>query len=413
MKVSVNKYLFSLGVFVLAWSPAVFAQQDVNGPGDTTITGVGVADGVEFTAQGVDLSTLLVGDGVDINTNLHPVGISTDLPNGGTVEFQGTTSISTIDGTVGAIGLTLLNINGGLGSSTLIFNDVVRTATFNVTGNGTMQFNADAHGALQFDTDGFLIVGGGTIFTGAVTNLAFNTGTVTLGSASLLTGAGGDPTNTLKQVNVLDGNATWDGAIHVQNVSLGTNTLFHTDTLQLGTSAAPAIINTTLLSDVTFGNISMLGFSDSILGGSVTVNVSDGSAILTSGQPLFIVSAGAGSNAVPVNVTGGTRYTYRGLNINGNIEIIPTSILLSSIASNPTAAAVGAVLNSLISIAAANPGSDLAFIENALFSLPNGAAFEEALLQISLTSNKLEYSGYLNLPHHFLGEVVKMEEGGF
>ena len=186
-----------------AWSPTVYAVvQIVSGATPVALNANGVADGVSFTAQGVTPSTLTVGDGQNINNDNNAIGAQTSNPGVGTIIFQGTASTSIVNGTVGAID-SFQNIQGGLGASTIIFNGVVSTATFDVTGNGTVQFNSTANAALTFNTDGSLILGAGTIFNGAVNNLAANTGTVTLNSASTLNGAVGGAVGAVKQVNVV------------------------------------------------------------------------------------------------------------------------------------------------------------------------------------------------------------------
>lgn len=358
------------------------AVQNVSGAVAVPLDANGVADGAAFTAQGVTPSTLTVGNGENINNNSNSNGVTTDSPGVGTIQFLGTTGTSIVNGAVGPIN-SMGSIQGGLGSSTIIFNGVVSAATFTVTGNGTMRFNNTANGALTFNTDGNLIVGAGATFNGAVNNLAANTGTLTLGSASTLIGAVGSAVGALKQVNVLDGNATITGALSATNFSLLTNTLTLNGALALPVNS---VINTTVVSDTLFGNIFGGAGDDQISAASVTVNVDATGAILT-GAPLFVVTAGSGTSAVPIIVTDNSvRYSFIGNNLNGNITITPTLIPSSELVTNPNAAAVGSVWDALIPIAAANPGTDLAFVQTQLNALPTAAAYEDALLQIGPAS---------------------------
>lgn len=231
--------------------------------------------------------------------------------------------------------------------------------------------------------DGTLVIGGGATFNGAVTNLAANTGTLILNNASILNGAVGSSVGALKRVNVVGGNATINGALSATNFSLGTNTLGLTGALALPVNTT---INTTVISDTIFGNINAAGQNDNITAPVVTINVDASQALLT-GAPLFVVNAGAGSSGVPITVNGDNiRYSFIGNNLNGSITITPSIIPASQLVTNPVASAVGTVLDALIPIAAANPGSDLAFVELQLNSLTSAAALEDAFLQIAPAS---------------------------
>ena len=362
-----------------ACSPAVFAavQQIIPLANTVAIDANGTANGVQFT--GVSPGGVLQIPSGDINSTFptnFTSAASTVNPNAGTLNFQDTSGVSTVHGTVGAIGLELFNINGGLGSSTIVFTGgAVLTNTFNVTGNGAMEFQNTTTGALQFNTDGTLILDPGVLFTGAVTNLSANTGTISLNSASTLTGGAGTAVSPVKQINVIGGNATLNGAIAATNFTLATNTL-STGGGALTLPAEPVIINTTVLSDTLFGNVNAGANNDQINAAGVTINV-DASQALLSGAPLFIVRAGMGTSNVPITVnSGGVRYSFIGQNLNGNITITPTAI-------NPGGTPAGTTVNALAGIAAANPGSDLAYVQMQLNALPTVSALANALLQIS------------------------------
>lgn len=372
---------FFLVTFTTTLSTPIFAAvQTVSGP-FATINASGSAEGVSFINQAITETTLTVTPGSDVNTVVNADGISTNAPNKGNVIFSGS---STVFGNVGSAGGNVMdNISGGANGSTVIFNGIVNSGTgaFNITGNGTMQFNNTGNGAIQFDTDGFLVLGSGALFTGALNNLAANTGTLTLNSASTLTGAVGFG-SAFKQVNVVGGNATIVGSLSATNFSLGTNTLQNTGAMTLPVNAT---INTTVISNALFGRINTQ--NDSVDAPIVTINVDATQALITPGQPLFVVSATAGDSGRTVLVTSNSvRYTFVGLNLNGNIEIIPTLVPSSDVVTNPTASVVGTILNALLPIAAANPGSDLAFVQLQLNTITDAAAFQDALLQIGPAS---------------------------
>jgi uncharacterized protein with beta-barrel porin domain len=373
--------LFLAAFTTLLCHPAFAAPQAVSGP-TANLNATGIADGADFQTQVVQETTLTVPDGFSVNTNGNADGITTSDTNKGNVIFSGN---STVFGNVGQAGGRVMdNISGGANGSTVSFNGIVSAGTgaFNITGNGIMQFNSTANGAIQFNNDGFLILGTGATFNGAVNNLAANTGTLTLNSASTLNGAVGAAVGSLKKVNVVGGNATVVGSLSATNFSLGTNTLQNTGALALPVNT---IINTTVISNTLFGKINTL--DDQIAAPIVTVNVDASQALITPGQPLFVVGATSGTSGRTIHVTSNAiRYTFVGLNLNGNIEIIPTLVPSSDVVTNPVASAVGTILNALLPIAAANPGSDLTFIQLQLNTLTTAEAYQNALLQISPAS---------------------------
>ncbi|HUD01974.1 MAG TPA: autotransporter outer membrane beta-barrel domain-containing protein [Rhabdochlamydiaceae bacterium] len=144
------------------------------------------------------------------------------------------------------------------------------------------------------------------------------------------------------------------------------------------------VINTTVISDATYGNITAGGNNDNISASTVTVNVNaSGVTSLTPGLPIFIVSAGSGSSGATVNVTSNNSlYSFIGSNLNGNITITPT---LNPVIPLPPGA--GSVFTALLAIAAANPGSDIAAVVAALTALPTPAAIASALAQLNPNVN--------------------------
>ena len=225
-----------------------------------------------------------------------------------------------------------------------------------------------------------------TTFNGAFTNAGANIGTLVLQQGTTVNGAVGISDVVPIAAVTLTGNATINGATSASTFNLGQNTLTNVGALNLPSGL---VLNTKVVSNALFGNIAAGAHAVGIDGPSVIVNV-DASAVvaLTPGAPLFIISTSSGTTTgLPVNVTSNSvLYTFTGLNLNGNIEIFPTFIPPANVVTNPVAGAVGSVLPELITIAAANPGSDLATVVNALLALPTAAALTDALLQMSPSS---------------------------
>jgi len=222
---------------------------------------------------------------------------------------------------------------------------------------------------------GTLVINAGGLMTGALTTSGGALiGHLVLNSGSQLNGAVGNP--GILDIT-LNGNALIQGATGAQTFNLGQNTLSIVGALNLQSGA---IINTRVVTNALFGNVNIGAATDSIAGASVTVNVdASGVVALTPGAPLFVVNAGAGTSGLPVNVTSNNvLYSFIGNNLNGNITIIPTL--------NPAVVppgGVGSVFTALVTIAANNPGSDIATVVAALAALPTAAALQSALLQFN------------------------------
>ncbi len=237
--------------------------------------------------------------------------------------------------------------------------------------NEAMNFTAPSPG-------GTFVIEAGTTFVGALTtDGGAAIGTLVLNSGSTYDGAVGDP--AILNIN-LNGNATIVGATGAQNFNLGQFTLTNTGALNLPSGI---VLNTKVVTNALFGNISIGGATDSIAGASVTVNVdASGVVALTPGAPLFIVSAGAGTTALPVIVTSNNvLYSFTGLNLQGNIEIFPTLNPL------PLPGGVGSVFTALLTVAANNPGSDIATVVAAISALPTAQAIAAALAQLNPNVN--------------------------
>lgn len=244
------------------------------------------------------------------------------------------------------------------------------TVTAPPQGNDVMNFLAPAPG-------GTFVIQSGTTFVGALTNAAAGIGTLVLNSGSQLNGAVATGVSPLLQVT-LNGDATINGAISAQTFNLGQNTLTAIGALNLPSGL---VINTRVVTDALFGHIADTG-ADSIAGPSVTVNVDASGVIALTGAPLFVVSAQGTTSGLPVNVTSNNvLYSFIGQNLNGNITIIPT--LNPAVLPPGGGGGVGSVFTALLTVAANNPGSDIATVVAALSALTSAQAIQDALLQFN------------------------------
>jgi len=254
----VSQYLI-LATCLVAWNESSFAgtPQTITTAGTFSLTtgaNSGQSDGVLFTTGATTNSFVTIATGQPINTNANPAGVVTTVVGGvGTLQFLGTTGTSVVNGTVSApTPFILANITGALGSSEIIFNGEVFATTFDA-GPGTVLFNGGGIAALTFTGDGTVNVAAGQTFTGATTTNAAATGTLILNSGSIVTGGVGDASIAapIKQLTIT-GNATINGAVAVDNISLGAFTL---GTAALTLDGPNPVINTTIVSDTVLGNI--------------------------------------------------------------------------------------------------------------------------------------------------------------
>jgi len=265
--------------------------------------------------------------------------------------------------------------------SFLSFTIMTVAEAANIANGSTVTAPPQANQAMNFTAPspgGTFVIETGTTFVGALTtDGGAAIGTLVLDSGSTYNGAVGNP--AILNIN-LNGNATIIGATGAQNFNLGQYTLTNTGALNLPSGI---VLNTKVVTNALFGNISIGGATDSIAGASVTVNVdASGVVALTPGAPLFVVSAGAGTNALPVIVTSNNAlYSFTGLNLQGNIEIFPTLNPL------PLPGGVGSVFTALLTIAANNPGSDIATVVAAISALPTADAIAAALAQLNPNVN--------------------------
>lgn len=363
----------SVAAAVATWVPLASAREAVALPG--VVGAQGVLNGVDTAGAG----TLTVGNNQNINTNNDLGGaVTSTAADTGSILFLGN---STVTGFTGTIGSEFLNISAGAAGTAVNFNGAVFSQTFAVSGTGTVNFNGDVRTAPVFTGDGFINLGGGRILTGAITTNTANTGTLTLNSGSSVIGAIGGASG-LKQINVVGGNASVTGAIQALGFNLGTNTLTITGALTTNTGGT---IATTLASNAVFGKIIPSGASNINAGGITVIPTVTG--VLTNGTNFRIVSGLAGTNAAPVSVVNSNpRYTFAGVpTTTGDVNILLTGVApLATLVTAPAAAAVAPVLD-----VTAPAGSDLLAVQNTIAALPNAAAINNALSQLSPGSTSL------------------------
>ena len=207
----------SVAAAIAAWGPSVWAAppEAVALPG--VVGATGVLEGVTTAGAGI----LTVGNNQNINTNgVNANAITPGAAAQADVRFLGN---STVTGNIG-IPSSLLNFNAGATGSVVNLNGLMNTATFNVSGTGTLNFNGNVTGAGNFASDGFINLGTGLTLTGAIITATANTGTFTLNGGSSVIGAIGGA-NGLKLINVVGGNASITGAVQTLGFNLGANTL--------------------------------------------------------------------------------------------------------------------------------------------------------------------------------------------
>ncbi|MCK9380039.1 MAG: autotransporter domain-containing protein [Sulfuritalea sp.] len=360
MSVSVAAAMLACGTSAWAGTPEAVALPGVVGP-------TGVLEGVTTAGIGI----LTVGNNQNINTNgINANAITPNAANNADVRFMGN---STVTGNVGIPSL-LLNFDAGAVGSTVNFNGLVNTTTFNVSGTGTINFNNNVIGAGNFASDGFINLAAGRTLTGAIITATAATGTFTLNGGSIVNGAMGGA-NGLKQINVVGGNASVTGAVQARSFDLGANTLAIGGAL---TTNAGGTIATTLAGNTVYGKIVVN--TANINGGGITV-VPTVTGVLTTGTTYKIVDSQVGPGGVPVNVINNSpRYTFAGVPTTlGAVSIRLTAVTpLATLVTAPGAAAVAPILE-----VTAPAGSDLLTVQNSIAVLPNAAAINSALLQLA------------------------------
>lgn len=270
------------------WASPGFAQrQAAVGTGIIPLNATGMLNGVDMSASGTT-GTLSVGvpggPETDIFTLNDPpvtgfVAISTAASSQGNVVFN---SSSTVFGAIGVTqpgGPFLLNISGGNAGTAVNFMGPVFATTLNVTGTGSVDFNSGSINttATNFAADGVISLAPNTTLIGALTTTAgANTGTLSLGNASVLNGAVGGAIG-LRAINIVGGSnlagasATITGAADAYTFSLGTNTLNIGGALTIANGGPGGVINTTVASPTVYGNIRPVGATN--IGPTLRINV--------------------------------------------------------------------------------------------------------------------------------------------
>lgn len=343
-----GRMLFLLGCVVVmaAWSPPGFAQQIFVGPGPHDLNQTGEEQGVFIDNLGAG-STLLIGPTFDdIFTNNRLVdgvsAIDPTLPAVDTNNASLTDIVFQIDSTVyGTIGATAIFRDiTAIDGVTVNFLGTVNTTTMNV-GTGRVNFNSGTItnvGAVTFTGDGTVSLAPNTTMTGALNAAGAETGTLVLGSSSQWTGAVG-AAGGLKAIEVVgDGvSATITGQVDAFTFNLGSNTLLIDGLLNvLNPGTVTPTINTTLISNATFGNITKLSGATNFAG-SVAVNVFvPPGSVLVPGDLFTIVDSASGTINEPITVTiqapTNPLYTFEAVpatTLNGSVTIQVTGIPLT------------------------------------------------------------------------------------
>jgi hypothetical protein len=395
-------FLPALVVAGAACSPS-FAQQTI-GAGTTPMNGVGSAQGVAIT-PGTN-GTLTVGTqdiftnnsagGAVVNPALSAVATG---PSDGNVIFNGTSNVFGKVGQDPTNHILTVTTTGGVGTAVNFLAPLFST-TLNVNGAGTVNFlsaigstNYATAGAI-FGANGTINLGPGVTLQGALTTTAgTNTGNLTLGGGSVLTGAVGAASASLRNITVAGGSnlagvsASISGAVFAYGFNLGTNTLNIGGQLTIADSTTNGVINTTLASPTVYGNIRVVGATTYATGlGAIGVNVTvPQTALIPVGTQFNIVSqTGAGTPGtvikLPIRDATNPLYTFSqvpatGGTVNGLIAIVVTGV--------PLQAAPSPVVPILIGISQnLQPNSSLFRALAAINALTDPAAIAQATSQL-------------------------------
>ena len=372
-------FVSALGLAIVTWSPASFAQQQTAvGPGVTPLNATGVTNGVAMSAS-AGAGTLGVGvvggPEMDIFTNNSAGGnvtnpllraVTTDASSTANIVFNSSSNV------YGAIGVTqpggpfFLDVTGGNNGTVVNLDGNLFATITTVNGTGTLNFNSGSTNitATNFAADGTINVAPNGTIIGALTTNTADTGTLVLGGGSVLNGAVGGA-NGLKAINVAGGSntagvtSTISGAVDAYSFNLGTNTLNVGGALTIASSTAAGVINTTLASPTVYGSIRPVGATN--LGPTLHVDVAvPATAFIPVGTQFNIVqtqtgtpqSGTNGSVVVVVNDPTNPLYTFSAVplagTVAGEVSIVTTGIPLLV----PVAPPAGVVLPPVTPIAA-------------------------------------------------------------
>lgn len=430
----VRRAILLLGCLVALsanWCSPGFAQrQAAVGPSNNIpLLPTGVANGVDMSGSATT-GTLQVGvlggpetDIFSTNTSLTSplLAVSTAASSQGSITFN---SSSTVYGGIGVTppgGPFVLDISAGSANTVVNFQGPVFATTTFITGTGTLNFNSgsinQSPNGLIFDGDGIIGLAPNTTVVGALTTAAgTNTGTLNLGGGSVLNGAVGAASASLRAVNVVGGSATSGvsatvtGAVHAYSISLGTNTLNIGGALTIADNATSGVINTTLASSTLYGNIRPVGFTS--LGATLGVNVTvPSSAVFPVGTQFNIVQSQAGTaqsgtagTVLHITVVDPTNplYTFSAVPVTGTnaglVAITTTGIPLLVPLQPPV---LPPVIQPVVPIAApvvppllallptASPGTDISNVLASLDALSEPATVVLAIAQLAPSASDL------------------------
>ena len=403
-------------------SSAAYAQrQAAVGPGIIPLSVAGSLNGVDMSASGIT-GTLSVGvvGGPQTDIFTSNSGLSSPLQAVSTAaSSQGNIVFNSSSNVFGAIGVTqpggpfLLNVTGGNAGTTVNFLGPVFATVTTVSGTGTLNFNSGSTNitATNFASDGTIGLAPNTTVIGALTTTAgANTGTLNLGSASILNGAVGGAVG-LRSINVVGGSntagvsATITGATNAFAFSLGTNTLNVGGALTIANGGTGGIINTTLASASVFGNIRPVGATN--LGPTLQINVTvPSTSVIPVGTIFNIVQTQSGTlqsgtNGTVLNVTVASPtnplYTFVAVpqagTVNGLVAIrvtgVPAQVPLGGGPGGP----LPPTTPTAIPVATTLLGTNLAVL-GAINALTNAADVVNALAQLAPSAPALA-AGYV------------------
>ncbi len=373
-------FVAALGTAISALSPPAMARQTVALPG--VVGPTGELSGVDTTGPGL----LSVGN-QNINTSNDGGGaITTDAADTANVLFSNS---SIVTGFVGTVGSTFLDISAGATGETVTFDGHVYSTTFSLSGTGVVNFNqgftSNSGSTMDFAGDGFINVGAGQTVKAAITNTAgAHTGTLTLNNNSILDGAVGAASG-LKEIRVVGGNALITGQANSAIYTLNANTLNVAGALDIPVAG---VINTTILSNLTYGQIVPVGFAT--IGNNLQINVTVAGPI-DSGTNFNIVDATSGTTGSVVIVTptsNSLRYLFSAApTVTGRVIITTTGVPLADIVAPsdiPAASGIAPVVDLL------PVDSDTLPLLTAITLLPTAPAIADALAQLNPSTSNLE-----------------------
>ncbi len=407
-----------VAVNALLCAPSHAQRQSAIGSGITPLDATGILGGVDMSASGTT-GTLSVGVIGGPQTNIFTLNaaliagataVATASSSEGNIVFNSSSDV------FGALGVTqpggpfLRNITAGNAGTTVNFLGPVYATTLDVTGTGRVNFASGSINitATNFAGDGVIALAPNTTLIGAMTSSAgANTGTLSLGNASILDGAVGGASG-LRSINVTGGSATAgstatiSGAANAFAFSLGTNTLNVGGALTIANGGAGGVVNTTLASPTVFGNIRPVGATN--LGPTLAVNVVvPATSYIPVGTQFAVIQTRAGTqqsgtngSVVSVTVQNPTNplYTFQAVPLAGTIagEVVITTtgtpLLVplqppAGVALPPGAAVAASIVPVLLALAPA-ANSDLTLnVLPAINALTNAGDVVNAVAQLA------------------------------